>query len=401
MIKGFIKKLVEFIKEKLKVWPPRMFIICLFLSAELIAQDTLAPPKWIFNGYLKDLNSFTLPKDPVPLQYTQLVHNRMNLKWKPTGNITAAVEVRNRFFWGDAVKNDPEFTDHLRNSSESVNMSVVWFSTPEMVLQTNVERLWVESRGKKWTTRIGRQRINWGMANVWNPNDIFNSYNILDWDYEERPGADAVKVQYMPNELSSFEGAVSMGRNSSKVIASLKYWMNRERVDWQFLTGIYNRKFTAGMGWSSNLGKAGFKGEAQMFAMGGDTGMVVNVTTEIDYITEKGWYLHGAFLYNMQGAKGEVNDWSKLSFQNTPDNLMPTRYNFLAGTTKAFTPLFTGTFTVIFAPFTNMLIIFPSLTYNVSPNIDIDLVWQSFYAESNEKFSNLAQVGYLRLKWSF
>ncbi len=80
MVKGLIKKLIDFIKEKLKVWPPRTFIFCLLLSTGLSAQDTLVPPKWIFNGYLKDLNSFTLPKDHVPLQYTQLVHNRMNLK---------------------------------------------------------------------------------------------------------------------------------------------------------------------------------------------------------------------------------------------------------------------------------------------------------------------------------
>ena len=33
---------------------------------------------------------------------------------------------------------------------------------------------------EKLQLRVGRQRINWGINTTWNPNDIFNSYNIYD-----------------------------------------------------------------------------------------------------------------------------------------------------------------------------------------------------------------------------
>ena len=99
---------------------------------------------------------------------------------------------------------------------------------------------------------------------AWNPNDIFNSYNLLDFDYEERPGADAVKMQYLINDLSNIEAAIANGPYNSATVAA-KYSLNRDEYDWQFLAGTYARRFTAGLGWSGNLGKAGFKGETQMF----------------------------------------------------------------------------------------------------------------------------------------
>ena len=53
-----------------------------------------------------------------------------------------------------------------------------------------------------------RQRINWGQTLVWNPNDIFNAYSYFDFDYIERPGSDAIRLQYYPDYSSAIEMAV-------------------------------------------------------------------------------------------------------------------------------------------------------------------------------------------------
>ena len=50
--------------------------------------------------------------------------------------------------------------------------------------------------------RIGRQRINWGVNLAWNPNDLFNAYSLIDFDYQERPGSDAIRFQYYMGDLS-------------------------------------------------------------------------------------------------------------------------------------------------------------------------------------------------------
>ena len=374
------------------------FMICLIWPVMVFSQDSAEQKKLTVNGYLKELATYTLPNELAGAQFTNLVHNRLNLRYRANERFSAALELRNLFFWGDAVKADPAFTRHLRNLQELTNLSAVWHEDRSAAVQSNVERLWVNWQQGKWTARLGRQRINWGVNNVWNPNDIFNAYNLLDFDYEERAGTDAVKLQYHVGELSTLEAAVARGLNGTTTVAA-KYSLNRDRYDWQIITGTYNRKLTAGLAWSGHLGKAGFKGEGQAFYR--KDSLVLNFSTEVDYITPKGWYLNAAFLYNQLGMDGPIDDWSGFSFRNRPDNLMPTRWNFLVGSSKAFTPLFSGSLSVIYAPGTNMLVLFPTFTYNLATDLDLDLVWQSFFAESPRGFESLVNQGFLRFKWSF
>jgi hypothetical protein len=363
-----------------------------------LCQDSTIQPSFSVNGYLKEMGQFVFPTDPYSFQYTNLVHNRLNFKWQSKGPIHAGLELRNRYFIGSAVENDPGFTQNLRNPQDLVNMNIIWYQSPSAVLTTNVERAWLSFQGRRWNVRAGRQRINWGIANIWNPNDIFNSYNLLDFDYEERPGADAVKVLYTPSDLSNIEFAVARGP-SETATAAVKYMLNRNEYDWQFLAGMYARTLTAGIGWAGNLGKAGFKGESQAFYK--KDSVILNVSAEVDYITEKGWYLNAGVLYNSLGIVDPVDDWANFGFKNTPDRLMPTRWNLLLGSTRSFTPLFTGSLMVIYAPGTNMLILFPSFTYSIATDVDLNLFWQSFFAETKHGFNGVVHAGYLRLKWSF
>ena len=132
----------------------------------VFSQDSAEQKKFTMNGYLKELAAYTVPNDFGGSQFTNLVHNRLNFRYHADQRFSAGLELRNRFFLGDAVKADPAFTRHLRNPQELVNLSVVWYDGRSAAVQTNVERLWVNWQQGKWTARVGRQRINWGMNNI-------------------------------------------------------------------------------------------------------------------------------------------------------------------------------------------------------------------------------------------
>lgn len=72
-----------------------------------------------------------------------------------------------------------------------------------MILRTMIDRLWIDWAYKKWELRAGRQRINWGKTSVWNPNDLFNTFNYANFDYEEQAGSDAIKLSYYPSGMSA------------------------------------------------------------------------------------------------------------------------------------------------------------------------------------------------------
>lgn len=155
------------------------------------------------------------------------------------------------------------------------------------------------------------------------------------------------------------------------------------------------------MGWSGSIKDAGFKGEAQYFAAHKDTAALVNLTLEWDYMFAKGWYVDAGFLLNSAGLSDPIDNWSLVNFQLSPQTLMPTKYNTVLTIGKEFTPLLYGNVSFIYSPGTNLLIAIPSLRYSLGSNIDVDLIWQSFYAEQYQTFDAVVFRGFLRFKWSF
>jgi hypothetical protein len=365
----------------------------------LLAQDTASHKTvWAFNGYLKDLQWIRLNKDFSKPVATNLIHNRFNLKWNKWEQWVGRLEIRNRLYWGGDVREQPGFKEQLRNQSEAVNLSVNWYDARSAILHSNLERCWIEFKKPKWNVRAGRQRINWGITNTWSPNDIFNSYNFLDFDYEERPGSDAIKTQYLLNELSHLELAVAGTRN--KPIIAANYFTNYRQYDLQANTGFYQGNFTAGLGWAGNIKNAGFKGEAQFHSSKKDGLSNLLVVLEGDYMFKNGWYVSTTFLFNDKGWDKALDSLNTLVFQVSPRNLMPTKWNFLVNTSKEITPILSGSMSLVYAPGTNLLILFPTLRYNIQTNLDLDFVWQSFFASAN-RFQALSHIGFLRVKWSF
>ncbi|MBU3713658.1 MAG: hypothetical protein FGM46_01775 [Ferruginibacter sp.] len=245
----------------------RIFIFILIISSiqNLFGQskDTAANRNAHFfstNGYVKDMHILNLPVKKNPTLYGNLLHNRLNIKFD-SKEIKAAFEMRNRLWWNYAYHPD---------------------------LLMSIERLWMEYKAKKISVKVGRQRINWGMNNTWNPNDIFNSYNLFDFDYEERAGIDGMKIRYQRNDLTSFEFGISKEKSFADVVMALKYNFNIAGFDWQCIGGMYKSRPTIGVGWQGSISNAGFKGEIQHFFGMGFSQSNLIASVEFDYITSKG-----------------------------------------------------------------------------------------------------------------
>jgi hypothetical protein len=356
---------------------------------------------WKIKGYIKELPYISFDKNFSNVYATNIIHNRFNVKWTPTDKISGATEFRTRLFWGDDVRATPNFSEQMRNQNEQVDASITWFEADNAAMITNLERFWLEYKTSKVAVRAGRQRINWGIATTWNPNDIFNAYNFLDFDYEERPGSDAVKLQYFINDLSNVDLAVSPSFSKGTTVAATRYFFNKNNYDFQFNAGWYHNDFTMGAGWAGSIDEVGFKGEIQYFSPNTQAPFQLNAVVEWDYMFSKGWYLNGSFLVNNRGLTEPVDDWTTVSFNLSPRNLMPTAYNVLLSTTKEITPLLSASLGVVYTPGTHIAIVLPSFQYNLSDRWDLNLVWQSFYADMNNSFEAVTHRIFLRAKWSF
>lgn len=379
-----------------------LIILFLFWGSACRSQDSSKTyKKWQLNGYIKNLESISFDKNFENSSTLYLFHNRLNMKWRPSGHLTVSAEFRNRIFFGREINNNQDFANQLRNENENSNLQIIWVNNNSMVIHTNTERLNIEYRKAKWNVKIGRQRINWGITTTWNPNDIFNTYNFLDVDYEERPGMDGGRFQYIFNNASNAEIAYANTGNRKGNVAAVKYNLNKWGYDMQLITGWYKEYITLGAGWAGNIKNAGFKGEAQYFFGQQDSIDHFNLSLEGDYLFKKGWYVSVGFLFNKNGLDHSINDWNRINLKLSPENLMPTKWNFMVTGSKEVTPLFTVGFSMLYAPGTQLIILIPSLRYNLSANLDAELIWQSFFAEINTNLEAVNHRGFVRLKYSF
>ena len=372
------------------------------LTSRALGQDSInVSPKFLVNGYIKDLQ-FVHYDGKFNDNYSgNIVHNRLNFKYIPSNKITATAEIRSRLFYGGEVKKVPGFESFLRNQNEKFNLQKAWNLNSSMIIHTNIERFNLNYSDSGLNIKIGRQRVNWGVTSTWNPNDIFNAYNFLDFDYEERAGIDGAEVQYTFENTNGIEIAYANTGKKSEQIVAFKYSMNKLNYDIQFIAGSFKNRLTAGAGWAGYIQDAGFKGEIQYFSpIKGSKGHV-NIVLEADYMFNNGWYCSLGFLYYNMGLSGSINDWNQIDLRLSPENLMPTKLNSIINVAKELNPLLSINCSTLYSPGSNMLILYPSLQYNLATNLDLSLVWQSYLAELESEFQAVDHQGFVRVKWNF
>ncbi len=375
-------------------------ILVIVACGDALAQDSLRTALQV-KGYIKDLQSLSFGDDLSNLVTGNLIHHRLNVRWRPSARIIGAVEVRNRLFWGEEIARLSYSSREFRNANDVVDLTWNVFDHERIVLNTTIDRLWIEYVRETWNLRMGRQRVNWGIGTTWNPNDLFNTFNFLDFDYEERPGVDAMKFQYLTGEMDYIETAVSFGKELRDVIAAIRYFKNVATYDLQFIGGIYLQQPTLGFGWSGSIRETGFKGELQYFFRRSGIGHQLNAAVEADHVFSKGWYLNLGVFLNSTGAtaSGELSAITDLQF--SPRKLMPTRWNTSMTVSKELSPLIAISTTVVYSPNANLTILLPTITYSATENLDINLVWQSFFIEQHESYDDVGHRCFLRFKWSY
>lgn len=385
-----------------------IFCLCFLFSVAVHAQEKEEKNLSDYlglNGYVKSLHtsSFTGSSD---IRNNNWIHNRINLHVYPSAPLELAVEMRNRVFYGNSLQSTPYAANSLGEDHGLVDMSFLPIDEPSILFHSKIDRAYALYRGEKFDLTAGRQRINWGVNLVWNPNDLFNTYNFADFDYEERPGSDALRFQYYTDGMNSVEVAVKPGKNDSDWVAAGMYKLNIRGYDFQLIGGRYYEDYVIGTGWAGNIKNAGFKGELSYFHPEinfEDTSGVISTSVTFDYSLNNGVYLNGSVLFNSNGIDNPSLLSAGRAFSSiTAKNLMPSKWSGFAQVSGAFTPILSGSFSVIYSPGINLMFVMPSVSYSISNEWDIMLLGQSYYAENMQaEFKNLTNIIFLRLKWSY
>ena len=358
--------------------------------------------KLLLSGYIKNLHELSFMDNFKQLNYDGHIYNRLNFKYIPTEEITMRIEFRNRIIYGNNVKNFIGFSNIVTRDNGWVNLSWNLINNENILFNAAIDRALINYNKGNWDLTLGRQRVNWGMNVVWNPNDIFNTYNFLDFDYEERPGSDSFRAQYYLNDFDKLEVTAKKGRGENDYILATMYKFKKWSYDVQLIAAMDEKDWIMGTGWAGNLKNAGFKGEVSYFVPKENSGEfedVLSASVSVDYAFKNGIYINGSALYNT------ITDASSGNFENlmynnvTAKNLMPFEFSGFFQLSKEFSPIFSGSMSTIYSPTNQSAIIIPSFDYSLATDWALNFTGHSFF-----EFEDYKAIGtnlFVRLRWSF
>ena len=369
-------------------------------SAALNAQHV--DSRFSAGGYVSWLHMSVFEKPSERWMNSSMLHNRLNFRAYPGTRTAIALEMRNRFVTGDMVTFDPSFVSGLSADDGVVNLSFNLSKGSSYVLNTMIDRLYIDFTAGSFQIRAGRQRINWSQAMVWNPNDIFNTYSFFDFDYVERPGSDAVRLIYSTGPASAAEVVAKVDARNNLTAAAL-YRFSFLNTDIQFLAGETDGDFfTAGMGWSGAVGSLSLRGEATLFSPFPGSGEEKNTMIATAGI-DKSFSDKVTALLQMMYSNNPVDLQSFTQLYSgglTARELAFSQFSAVGQVSYAPIPLLNISLSGIWYPDLKGFYAGPAVDFSMAENIDFTFLWQHFNSiiAGNETHINL---GFMRFKYSF
>lgn len=380
----------------------------LLMLALPLAQPSFGESRersWQLNGYLKEMGTFVIPQPGHEWIVNNLIHNRNNFRWNISKSFTFSLEERNRFYAGELSSTFPDYADFIAYDNGLVDLSWNISKGDSHLLNASIDRLWLDYTRGSFQVTLGRQRINWSQTYVWNPNDIFNTYSYFDFDYEEKPGSDALRLQYYTGTSSKAELSIKADRDRKLTVAGL-YRFNRWQYDLQGVAGIYRQTdLVLGLGWSGQIAKGGFRGELTGFRSlenFSDSSWVFLSSVAYDYTFKNSLFLQLEGFYN----SNTENSFRILISQFNP-GLLDAKNPFLIGfslfsnLSYPITPLLNLSFATIFNPSNRMYFLLPTVTCSLLKNLDLSLISQTFHSYDPAMTDQSQTSIYARLKYSF
>lgn len=375
------------------------------IQADSVQAESASQPALTIGGYIKNLNGMiAMPEEE--WMHWGLLHGRLNVKWEPLDWFTGAVELRHRIYYGNAVNSNLYSYYFIDSKHKPEDLSDWPFGISSAKVMGSIERLWGRFAYEDYELTVGRQRINWGVNLVWNPNDIFNTYSFVDFDYEERPGADAVRLRMNTGELSSIEVACKFTDTSTTNVYAAQYRSNYQGYDYQAIAGYFRDEFVLGAGWAGSIGDVGFKGEGSYFhptTSIDDTSGILAATVELDYTIGGSVYLCASYLFN--SSVQPIPDSGFIKMLNigadvSSKTLSPTNHTAFLQIRSIASPVFSAGVSAMYFFELDGLYVFPTISYAFADAWELSAFLQSF-AVIDSGSDNMIHNASLRLKFSF
>jgi len=374
-----------------------------FLILFLLVKITLkSQEKFAIDGYVSQMGSSVFISDSSNATWDYILHNRINTAYYFNENVTAKLQFRNQFLWGETIELTPDYAEKFSMDNGFFDLNWNWYGGSKSVLNTQIDRAFLEYTNGKFELSIGRQRINWGRTLVWNPNDIFNAYSYYEFDYPEKPGSDAVRTVYYSGSAASYELVAKIDSANNLTLAGLRK-ISKGGYDFQFLGGYANGEdFVLGTGWEGSIKQFAFRGEMTYYHPQHnfkDTSGIFLASIGTDFSFSNSLMIQAEFLYNDRKTLAQLNQLYAAPANSK--SLSISEYNFFANVTYPITPILSAYMAGMYYTDQNGFFLMPGIDLSLTNNLNFSLIYQYFNVEITTNRRIGMNMAFGRLKWNF
>lgn len=349
-------------------------------------------------GYVSNLSLTATPQGLNDVEWADFLNTRVNTTTYFSDSFLLTVQLRNQVIAGSNTNS----IVNIGSDRGLIDLTTGYSAKKNLLWQLQADRLFTEFTSGSWVITLGRQRINWSRTMVWNPNDIFNTYSYFDFDYVEKPGSDALRIQKYYGASSSVEG-VLQADSTRKINGGLLWRTSYLHTDVQLLTAILNfTELCAGAGWEGSIGNVATRGELTYYHQFNDSvnrANVVLASVGFDYLFNENLALQFEFLYN--DKKTVINNMLELyQVPLSAKQLSLSEYNFYLGATYQINPISSLSVSGMYFTDQSGFFMMPSYQISLTENVSLNILFQHF---NLNQFNQRFKLNYLycNVRWNF
>ncbi len=235
---------------------------------------------------------------------------RLNITSQFSENISLAVQYDIEAYLGSLLKTSTFTVFKNYRPPTKFDLISPLLDSDDLYFRHKLYRFYLNCNLPWGDLKIGRQKIPWGVAMVWNATDPFNPIDFTNIEREERTGVDALSLDLPLGALAGLNLVYSEGKTSQSYGGRLR--SNIGGIDYSLLGAKLGDETLAGFDMAGQLAGAGIRGEIAYINAKAEEDYLCLVLS-FDYTFQNSLYFLIESFYNGRG-KTSISDyqWSRL-----------------------------------------------------------------------------------------
>ncbi|NOZ53794.1 MAG: hypothetical protein GXP08_11785 [Gammaproteobacteria bacterium] len=372
-------------------------LICV-LTALIV--NPLVAAEFELGGYYKNifLSSRTLellaPSEPYLLDLNRL---RVILDSRLNDKLSFNVQYDNEVWLGSYLDTTQFSATKDLQPDTYFNLNSTYVDSNKLYGTQRLYRAYVDLALPEVDLRIGRQRIAWGTAMLWNPMDILNPFSPTQLERQERLGIDALLLDWNYDPLSRVSLVYAQQKRSGASTVA-RWHSNAKGFDLSFIGGRLRDEPLIGFDFAGQINSIGVRGEVTHSGRAaGDSFM--QAVAGADYTFANTLSVNMEVYYNGEGAVDKAGyDFSRL----ITGEVQSLARHYLGGYLGYdITPLLRFDNYLILNLDDGSIFFAPNLIYSLSDNVECTVAAQVFNGDTGTEYGALKDLYYLQLHWFF